>query len=108
MANRSRRQRLRGRASRVDPRRRPRRRQQLRRRRRRTCARRPAARLRPLHLRRRLDPRLGVRVDLGLGPEVAADLPPLRLELRIATDEAGEIYILTKSDGLIRRIMSIR
>jgi hypothetical protein len=28
--------------------------------------------------------------------------------LRIATDEAGEIYILTKSDGLIRRITSIR
>jgi hypothetical protein len=33
---------------------------------------------------------------------------PLRLELRIATDEAGEIYILTKSDGLIRRVASIR
>ena len=32
----------------------------------------------------------------------------LRLELRIATDEAGEIYILTKSDGLIRRVASIR
>ena len=34
--------------------------------------------------------------------------PPMRLELRIATDEAGEIYILTKSDGVIRRVMSIR
>jgi hypothetical protein len=33
---------------------------------------------------------------------------PFRTELRIATDEAGEIYILTKSDGLIRRVMSIR
>jgi hypothetical protein len=33
---------------------------------------------------------------------------PLRVELRIATDEAGEIYILTKSDGLVRRVMSIR
>jgi len=32
----------------------------------------------------------------------------LRVELRIATDDAGEIYILTKSDGLIRRITSIR
>lgn len=33
---------------------------------------------------------------------------PLRVELRIATDEAGEIYILTKSDGVIRRVMNIR
>jgi hypothetical protein len=33
---------------------------------------------------------------------------PFRTELRIATDEAGEIYILTKSDGLIRRVVSIR
>ena len=33
---------------------------------------------------------------------------PLRVELRIATDEAGEIYILTKSDGLIRRVTSIK
>ena len=32
----------------------------------------------------------------------------LRVELRIATDEAGEIYILTKSDGLVRRVTSIR
>jgi hypothetical protein len=31
-----------------------------------------------------------------------------RVELRIATDEAGEIYILTKSDGSIRRVASIR
>ena len=31
-----------------------------------------------------------------------------RVELRIATDEAGEIYILTKSDGSIRRVVSIR
>ena len=34
--------------------------------------------------------------------------PPLRLELRIATDEAGEIYILTKADGFIRRVTGIR
>jgi hypothetical protein len=32
----------------------------------------------------------------------------MRLELRIATDEAGEIYILTKADGFIRRITSIK
>ena len=38
----------------------------------------------------------------GAGPR------PLRVELRLATDEAGEIYILTKSDGLIRRVASIR
>ena len=58
------------------------------------------------HQRQRLDPRLGVRVDL-VGPEVAADRA-LRVELRIATDEAGEIYILTKSDGFIRRVVNIR
>jgi Glucose / Sorbosone dehydrogenase len=33
---------------------------------------------------------------------------PLRVEVRLATDEAGEIYILTKSDGLIRRVVNIR
>jgi len=33
---------------------------------------------------------------------------PLRVEIRIATDDAGEIYILTKSDGLIRRVVDIR
>ena len=41
----------------------------------------------------------------GAGP---GGPPPLRLELRIATDEAGEIYILTKADGFIRRVTSIR
>jgi hypothetical protein len=50
------------------------------------------------------------RLDLGLRPRVRTWMAPrpLRVELRIATDEAGEIYILTKSDGLIRRITSIR
>lgn len=42
----------------------------------------------------------------GAGPAGAPR--PLRVELRIAADEAGEIYILTKSDGRIRRVMSIR
>ena len=58
--------------------------------------------LRRDRLRRRPAPRLGVRVDLWRGPR------PLRVEVRIATDEAGEIYILTKSDGLVRRVTSIR
>ena len=45
----------------------------------------------------------------GAGPAGAAVAPrPLRVELRIATDEAGEIYILTKSDGFIRRVTSIK
>ena len=45
----------------------------------------------------------------GAAPAGGAFAPrPLRVELRIATDETGEIYILTKSDGLIRRITSIR
>jgi len=33
---------------------------------------------------------------------------PPRIDMRIATDEAGEIYILTKSDGSIRRVVSIK
>ena len=44
----------------------------------------------------------------GAGPGGPAGPRPLRIELRIATDEAGEIYLLTKSDGVIRRVMSIR
>lgn len=31
-----------------------------------------------------------------------------RVDVRLATDEAGEIYILTKSDGMIRRVVSIQ
>jgi hypothetical protein len=42
----------------------------------------------------------------GAGPAGAPR--PLRVELRIATDEAGEIYILTKADGFIRRVTSIK
>ena len=33
---------------------------------------------------------------------------PLRVDMRLATDEAGEIYVLTKSDGMVRRVVSIR
>ena len=54
-------------------------------------------------------PALGPATGRTDGPAGAAPGPrPMRLELRIATDEAGEIYILTKSDGLIRRVVSIR
>lgn len=42
------------------------------------------------------------------GPGGPAGPRPLRIELRIATDEAGEIYLLTKSDGVIRRVVNIR
>jgi hypothetical protein len=42
----------------------------------------------------------------GAGP--AGPPRQMRLELRIATDEAGEIYILTKADGFIRRITSLK
>lgn len=31
-----------------------------------------------------------------------------RVDVRLATDEAGEIYVLTKSDGMIRRIVGIQ
>ncbi len=44
----------------------------------------------------------------GPGTGLAGAPRPFRVELRLATDEAGEIYILTKSDGLIRRVVSIR
>jgi glucose/arabinose dehydrogenase len=44
----------------------------------------------------------------GAGAGPAAPPRPLRVELRIATDETGEIYILSKADGFIRRITSIR
>jgi hypothetical protein len=44
----------------------------------------------------------------GAGPGGTAGPRPLRIELRIATDEAGEIYLLTKSDGFIRRVVNIR
>jgi hypothetical protein len=55
------------------------------------------------------EPAAGRAGGPGAPPAGAVTAPrPLRVELRIATDEAGEIYILTKSDGLIRRVMSIR
>jgi hypothetical protein len=44
----------------------------------------------------------------GPGGGPAGGPRPLRVELRIATDEAGEIYILSKADGFIRRITSIK
>jgi len=44
----------------------------------------------------------------GAGPGGPAGPRPLRIELRIATDEAGEIYLLTKSDGFIRRVVILR
>lgn len=44
----------------------------------------------------------------GAGRGGPAAQRPLRIEVRLATDEAGEIYILTKSDGSIRRIENIR
>ena len=33
---------------------------------------------------------------------------PFRVDMRLATDAAGEIYILTKSDGIVRRIVAIQ
>ena len=33
---------------------------------------------------------------------------PIRIDMRLATDEAGEIYLMTKSDGMVRRLASIR
>jgi hypothetical protein len=55
------------------------------------------------------EPAAGPAGGRGGGPGGAPAGPrPLRVELRIATDEAGEIYILTKSDGLIRRVTSIK
>jgi hypothetical protein len=42
------------------------------------------------------------------GPGRGRGPAALRLELRVATDAAGEIYLLTKSDGSIRRVVNIR
>ena len=74
-----------------------------------------------LRLCHQQDNRQGVPVNLELchrqdpagrpgGPGAGPAGPPreMRLELRIATDEAGEIYILTKADGFIRRVTSIK
>jgi hypothetical protein len=36
----------------------------------------------------------------------ARSFPP-RTDMRLATDSDGEIYVMTKSDGVIRRIESI-
>lgn len=33
---------------------------------------------------------------------------PFRIDMRLATDRSGEIYVITKSDGMIRRIASVR
>jgi len=33
--------------------------------------------------------------------------PPFRVDMRLAVDSDGEIYVLTKSDGMIRRVESI-
>jgi hypothetical protein len=35
---------------------------------------------------------------------VGASTPPGRVDLRFGQDEAGEVYILTKQDGKIRRL----
>jgi hypothetical protein len=37
----------------------------------------------------------------------AARTFPQRVDLRLATDSDGEIYVMTKSDGVIRRIENI-
>lgn len=45
--------------------------------------------------------------DSPAGANLAAGRP-FRIDMRLATDSAGEIYVLTKSDGMIRRIASVR
>jgi hypothetical protein len=58
--------------------------------------------------------RMGVRAPPPPPPPPpAAGAPPrpaipLRIDMRLATDSDGEIYVLTKSDGVIRRIESIQ
>ena len=31
-----------------------------------------------------------------------------RVDVRVAEDSAGELYLLTKSDGMVRQVMGIR
>jgi hypothetical protein len=38
----------------------------------------------------------------------SAPPPPRRIDMRLATDSDGEIYVLTKSDGMVRRIESLQ
>jgi hypothetical protein len=37
----------------------------------------------------------------------AISAPPFRVDMRLAVDSDGEIYVLTKSDGMIRRVENI-
>lgn len=43
----------------------------------------------------------------SLGAPAGSPIRAPRIDLRLATDSQGEIYLMTKSDGVIRRIESI-
>lgn len=59
-------------------------------------------------LRARAEARYRQRVPNEPYPASAPIGPRARLDMRLATDADGEIYILTKSDGMVRRIESIQ
>jgi hypothetical protein len=53
--------------------------------------------------------KIQARVPAPAQPASAPATGPraIRIDMRLATDEAGEIFILTKSDGMVRRVVSI-
>lgn len=60
-------------------------------------------------LAQRVDEAMAVRAP-GPAPTTtsSAPPPPRRIDMRLATDSDGEIYILTKSDGMVRRIQKLQ
>ena len=58
-------------------------------------------------LRARAEAKFRQRAPNGPYPASAPIGPRARLDMRLGTDADGEIYILTKSDGMVRRIESI-
>lgn len=60
-------------------------------------------------LTQRVDEAMATRAP-GPAPATtsSAPPPPRRIDMRLATDSDGEIYVLTKSDGMVRRIDSLQ
>ena len=70
--------------------------------------------LAPLHeldanLRRIVEETFRARGGRGeVLPGAAAVAGKGRVDVRVAEDSAGELYLLTKSDGMVRQVMGIR
>ena len=67
----------------------------------------------PIHelntgLRRRVEETFRARGGWGPLPGAAAVSGRGRVDVRFAEDGAGELYLLTKSDGMIRQVVGVR